>query len=224
MDRIAVLAPPTNTNRTFSPVITIPILVVAASALVQVRDGSDNSYAQQYHLSLIAIIIDVTILACIIYIISSEISLRRRKLVEAAVEITPLGVQLVSIYGTTSDSFATNRKRNQVKIRTFIPREQIKDVIVMEIVWPHCVWSQLAFRVIKNTPAKERFSNDNEMKCPCVHHKSGSKIFNVNELYQHYVISIIPCFPEECRGLLTYEQCLTVQVEIERLIGLPMNK
>lgn len=147
-----------------------------------------------------------------------------RRFVEAAVEITPLGVQLVSIYGTCDNNTdkALSKRRGyknndniQYKVRAFLPRPKIVDVIVMEVVWPHCVWSQVVFRVLDefdDDPSGESHSKD------CT-----SKVHSIHKLLEKNKVSIIPAYPEECRGMLSYEQCLRVQSEIEELLGLQIS-
>mmetsp|Transcript_12721 Transcript_12721/g.20128 ORF Transcript_12721/g.20128 Transcript_12721/m.20128 type:complete len:129 (+) Transcript_12721:1-387(+) len=40
----------------------------------------------------------------------------------------------------------------------------------------------------------------------------------IQALLQQNQIAIVPAFPEECRGMLSYEQCLSIQAEIERML------
>lgn len=228
-------------------------------------------------------------------------SWRSCKFVEAAIEITPTYVQLVSMYGITSypssmsssssSSMTPNRKnhkqqqqneqqtrprrpsifttqgsdahhhmdcdfilqRSHKLIRAQIPITRIIDVIVMEIVWPHCVWSQVAFRVRNNfdVDSKNLDGSCNDDRSKYVYRREENKlrrpaprrnntnisddISNINtqrhsstppqavmqQLLQNGGVSIIPAFPpDDCHGMLSYEECLTVQAEIERLIGL----
>ncbi len=138
----------------------------------------------------------------------------KANLIEAALEITPLGVQLVS---TFENGESNNNGKSSIKTpRAFIPRHRILDVIVMEVVWPHCVWTQVAFRVV------------NEAHCGRSHRDphpqtEQSEPESVEELLRHGRVSIIPAFPEECRGWLTYRECLVVQSELERLLGIPSS-
>jgi len=199
-------------------------------------------------------------------------------------------VQLVSVYGTGDDNtnHAPSRsvsvsplprahhgknytKRDdeknqksqdiQYKVRAFLPRQQILDVIVMEVVWPHCVWSQVAFRVLNGAArdsssqygrcevqggekdvmdgmgngcesniqnnCDERYKRNNDGSTPQSDQeriqegsrRSQMKPPSIQELIQKNQVSIVPAFPEECRGMLSYEQCLHIQAEIERLLG-----
>ena len=143
-----------------------------------------------------------------------------------------------------------NRLQNNTiskrKVRAFIPRERIIDVIVMEIVWPHCVWSQVAFRVDKGSESslvQSKCSKEDEDdrrlqglaspedKHDNVHIQSNIEKFNVingqcaptslsiQALMKQNRVAIVPALPEECRGLLSYRECLRLQEEIERLLG-----
>ncbi len=136
------------------------------------------------------------------------------------------------------DNNNTNSKR---QVRVFIPRERIIDIIVMEIVWPHCVWSQVAFRVNKGFQTKcsiedsgdekcRRRSDDidneygngniqpNSENCNDIDNQFVSASSNVHTLMKQNRVAIVPAFPEECRGLLSYKECLLLQEEIERLL------
>jgi hypothetical protein len=170
-----------------------------------------------------------------------------RRFKEAAVEITPFGVQLVSVYGTyCADGrgpSSSHVKDEHHRVRAFLPMQQIMDVIVMEVVWPHCVWSQLAFRVIKGDPCDNAYNSsvgileddgvvkgahasENGVKKsgqPSQEKHKMCRFRNIHKLLEQDRIAIIPCFPEECRGLLTYEQCLSIQVEIENLLSIPLD-
>ncbi len=137
----------------------------------------------------------------------------------------------------------TNSKR---QVRVFIPRERIIDVIVMEIVWPHCVWSQVAFRVNKGcettlTHSKCSIEDDGVEKCRrrsdemnnthgngniqsnsekrnAIDNQFVSASSDIQTLMKQNRVAIVPAFPEECRGLLSYKECLLLQEEIERLL------
>lgn len=139
-----------------------------------------------------------------------------------------------------------NNTISKRKVRAFIPRERIIDVIVMEIVWPHCVWSQVAFRVDKGSESslvQSKCSKEEEDdrrlqglaspedKHNNVHIQSNVEKFNVingqcaptslsiQALMKQNRVAIVPALPEECRGLLSYNECLRLQEEIERLLG-----
>ena len=151
---------------------------------------------------------------------------------------------------------------SKCKVRAFIPRERILDVIVMEIVWPHCVWSQVAFRVDnghesslahqsqscndheadENGVVEHRRRRRHQQPTGCMDSKvhnndndetNGEKVINtdsdqrstltkrsqnIHALLKQNRIAIVPAFPEECRGLLSYKECLQLQEEIERLL------
>lgn len=137
----------------------------------------------------------------------------------------------------------TNSKR---QVRVFIPRERIIDVIVMEIVWPHCVWSQVVFRVNKGcettlTQSKCSIEDDGVEKCRrrsdemnnihsngniqpnsekrnAIDNQFASASSNIQTLMKQNRVAIVPAFPEECRGLLSYKECMLLQEEIERLL------
>ena len=195
-----------------------------------------------------------------------------RRFVEAAIEITPFGVQLVTVHGkgapsrsvSPSNAISTtstrsydrynNRKDMQYNVRAFLPRQQILDVIVMEVVWPHCVWSQVVFRVAKedigdylsksscykmqgesqgavegivdgceniqnNSHADQNTQNTRQKLQQGSQHTQTTSSF-IQALQQQDQVSIVPAFPEECQGMLSYEQCLHIQSEIERLLGI----
>jgi len=124
------------------------------------------------------------------------------------------------------------------QVRSFIPRERIIDVIVMEIVWPHCVWSQVAFRVdrgveqcIRQRRRQQQLALDTDdvhnddyvqssvEKCTDTNDQCTKKTLNIQDFSNQNRVAIVPAFPEECRGLLSYEECLRLQEEIERLLG-----
>lgn len=140
-------------------------------------------------------------------------SVSKANLIEAAVEITPLGVQLVSTFengrGDSRDRITTTSPR------AFLPRHRILDVIVTEIVWPHCVWTQVAFRMLNETYCGPRRGANPHIKF--------LEPNSVEELLRQTRVDIVPAFPEECRGWLTYRDCLDVQSELERLLDLPSS-
>jgi hypothetical protein len=140
----------------------------------------------------------------------------KKRLKEAVIEITPLGVQLVSVYGSSVKS--PTKCNDVVRIRSFIPKAKIIDVIVMEVVWPHCVWSQLAFRVVRTSSGVQGI-----VTSPSDKKIDQLRFHNKHTLLEQNRVAIIPCFPDECRGLLTYKQCLDVQNEIERKLGIQQD-
>eukprot|EP00985_Skeletonema_marinoi_P001639 scaffold660_cov114-Skeletonema_marinoi.AAC.1 len=139
------------------------------------------------------------------------------------------------------------------QVRSFIPRERIIDVIVMEIVWPHCVWSQVAFRVDKGSesslvhskrceggngvehcsrrrlhePASDDVDDEhitdikqsNAKKYTDTDDQCTTAPLSIQALMKQNRVAIVPAFSEECRGLLSYKECLRLQEEIERLLG-----
>jgi len=139
------------------------------------------------------------------------------------------------------------------QVRSFIPRERIIDVIVMEIVWPHCVWSQVAFRVDKGSesslvhsrrcevgngvehcrqrrlqePASDDVDDEhitdikqsNAKKYADTDDQCTTTSLSIQALMKQNRVAIVPAFSEECRGLLSYKECLRLQEEIERLLG-----
>ncbi|KAL3794118.1 hypothetical protein ACHAW5_008754 [Stephanodiscus triporus] len=189
---------------------------------------------------------------------------RRRSFVEAAVEITPLGVQLVSVYGTPSippsrggDAWTTTTttttgndclRREECEdvrlvVHAFLPRCRIIDVVVLEVVWPHRVWSQVVFRVVANGPDHrddvilfDRSPGGGDTS----HLREGGippppgagegltrdrSTTAVRDLLRSGRVSIVPAFhPHECRGKLTYVQCLAVQAELEGLLGISSKR
>jgi len=140
------------------------------------------------------------------------------------------------------------------QVRVFIPRERIIDAIVMEIVWPHCVWSQVAFRVNKGCESSsceskcskedngveecrqrrfQEIASTNDMsnvhdnvnirsnfeKCNDIDDQFASESPNIQALMKQNRVALVPALPEECRGLLSYKECLLLHEEIERLLG-----
>ena len=215
-DRVVVRVPQNNSN--------VALHLQGLLALSAVAVSIAAAYRPDY-ISLIisfgrtSLLIDLLAISCIICIAKAWIR-RRGTFKEAVVEVTPLGVQLMSIYGTPTYSLTKKIRDNQCKTRAFVPKERIVDVIVMEVVWPHCVWSQVAFRVVNNAPSNDEkavyASSKTNKKPNCQSH-------TVHELLQQQSLAIIPCFPDECRGLLTYKQCLGIQSEIEKLLKLPVR-
>jgi hypothetical protein len=169
-----------------------------------------------------------------------------------------------------SDIVLQQQHHSHKVIHAQIPLCQIIDVIVMEIVWPHCVWSQVAFRVrktVKKTPTNDdtdylsntnlgsiRSDNcglkpvvkkdvgqtssssaagsktnksDNRCDANTRRHSSPSEspsaavATTAQQLLHKGEVSIVPAFsPKDCYGMLSYEECLLVQVEIEQLLGI----
>jgi len=153
---------------------------------------------------------------------------RRRSLVEAAVEISPLGVQLVSVRGippstapgvedatssppSCGDCCHPGYEGDVVRVvHAFLPKSSIIDVVVLEVVWPHCVWSHVVFRVLDNIGPDD---DDDDGSA-----SSGDR--SVRNLLRKGRVIVVPAFyPHECRGMLTYEQCLRVRDEVEVLLG-----
>ena len=153
---------------------------------------------------------------------------RRRSLVEAAVEISPLGVQLVSVRGIPSstapgvedatsspsscgDCCHPGYEGDVVRVvHAFLPKSSIIDVVVLEVVWPHCVWSHVVFRVLDNNGPDDDYDDGSA--------SSGDR--SVRNLLRKGRVIVVPAFyPHECRGMLTYEQCLRVRDEVEVLLG-----
>lgn len=191
---------------------TLSAVSLGAISIVVAYYGSKySSPSSSKHVSSSGI--DLVAIVSIIYIISRAFKKTNRTLQEAAIEIMPLGVQLVSIYSTAD--LSAKGFCSEFRTRALIPKEQIIDVIVMELVWPHCVWSQVAFRVVKNTSGIRDMTRLSDSK------KSDFQSYNIHKLLQEDRVAIIPCFPDECRGLLTHKQCLDVQVEIEKLLRIP---
>lgn len=206
MDRITVRTQPIRSKSTSVAISGVP-------AFFGILLATTCGYS-----SISTLIVGMVVLACSIFIIWHLMCRGQLKLKEAVVEITPLGVQLLSIYGTSHDVEASTKStsdRDRVKIRTFLPKQQILDVIVMEIVWPHCVWSQVAFRVAKGNKL-----NQNEVS----NEPHYAESYNINHLLQQNRVEIIPCFPDEYRGVLTYEKCLEVQIKIEELLRLEKRR
>jgi hypothetical protein len=206
MDRI-VLRIPSNSRRNISTYSLVTSSVGAVSILVACGPFVASN--------VVHITVDLVALSLIVYIISIFLRRMKMRLKEAVIEITPFGVQLVSVYGSSVESPTTTKCNDVVRIRSFIPNAKIIDVIVMEVVWPHCVWSQLAFRVVKSSSGAQGI-----VTSPPDKKIEHLQFHNKHTLLEQNRVSIIPCFPDECRGLLTYKQCLDVQNEIERILGI----
>ncbi|KAL3776679.1 hypothetical protein HJC23_002976 [Cyclotella cryptica] len=256
MDRIVLRAPQNETNAIHRPFLPIALSITVAltstllsspnESLNSSLDGSRSASAQKDDVVVWRdAMLNFTIASCVIFLLIQLWNIPRaflgfrgpRRFKEAAVEITPLGVQLVTVYGVDrNDSVGQSScdDKDEHRVRTFLPMQQIIDVIVMEVVWPHCVWSQLAFRVIKGNPMDNVIFNiehDGNRKTDSVSASDSSKstqqsqerdrpcrFHNIHTLLEQDRIAIVPCFPDECRGLLTYAQCLSIQMEIEKLL------
>ena len=280
MERIALHIPAKDRNNRINGAIystPLAVAIVAIACFIAKKENGTSQLEPSHHhdddgapppqsSSSWAKFILFIALLFILYTSIVELKSRHRligyrgpRFIEAAVEITPLGVQLVSIYGTSHTSTLLLESSDiSRKIRVFIPRQQLLDVIVMEVVWPHCVWSQVVFRVIRGEVqynstisgygenvkeadgGMEKGTNNQRLlggcKCEMKHqhdqrtsdsqHKASQQPLlqknrhDVQKLLQQNRLTIIPLFPEECQGMLTYKQCLDVQEEIERRIGL----
>jgi len=312
MARIAggrvILVPPPVSNHDSSwgwVVITTTVVVVIVASIVQQNDH-ENDGAQPQHSGLYYGVVAAILGCAIVYRMLSR--RYRHQFIEASIEITENGVQLVSTYGVPSysspppssknyssslnstspssqkDQYQQKQRRRpsiitisksnpfpntntvhnkNIKqythhkiIHAQIPHSDILDVIVMEIVWPHCVWSQVAFRV-RNTMtvtangdgasrrtnglpneeqesgqsvaavvSKLRKSDDRNDANPQRHlHLSASSSSQAAGVAQQLLAkgeaSIITAFPShDCHGMLSYEECLLVQAEIEKLLGI----
>ena len=223
---IALIAASMHDGHTFV-FVTLPTWLLPSNITIELGT---------YHAQVLACIIVLVFILFTSWVIHG-LSSSSRPFLEAAVEVTPVGVQLVSIYGkqkartikssapkssgvqraslhvtTSQDKNETHTRYTNVqyKVRSFLPRHQIIDVIVMEVVWPHCVWSQLAFRVIDGNVLQHEMIQQNG--------DQSTRIDLMQKLLKQNQVSIVPIFPEDCRGLLTYGQCLDVQAEIEKLL------
>ncbi|KAL7516498.1 hypothetical protein ACHAWX_001505 [Stephanocyclus meneghinianus] len=256
MDRIVLRAPSNEINVIHrgirSATLSIPAVVI--SALVSLHKGSTNSSHDEPHVvfarDAAVHLFLVSFALCLLLQSWNVLShyflgfLGSRRFKEAAMEITPFGVQLVSVYGTHSTygrGHSSGHFKEEHRVRSFLPMQKIIDVIVMEVVWPHCVWSQLAFRVIKRDSCDDACNSSvgireddgviigahvpengaNKSMQPSQERYKLSRFCNIHKLLEQDRVAIVPCFPEECRGLLTYKQCLSIQVEIENLLSLP---
>ena len=215
MDRIVVRI---ESNKSAKPTISLLTIPPIAIAIVATTSGSNIHY--------LLLLADYVIIFLIIVWIVWRVTItnKRQQLKEAEVKVTPRGVQLLSIYTTQG------KVGNVSKIRSFIPTRQIIDVIVTEVVWPHCVWSQVAFRVVKDTSNSQTLSNvakdQTERECDDIKQIMEKKqpAHDIHELLQHDRVTIMPCFPEEYRGCLTYMTCLDIQVAIEEMLCLSQRK
>jgi hypothetical protein len=143
-----------------------------------------------------------------------------QSLVEAAVEISPVGVQLVSVYGKV---IADNDGNRCLVHHAFLSLSCIIEVVVLEIMWPHRIWSQVVFHVL-NSPDIDQDDNFNGEPLSDCHLMSGggadhSPPAALRDLLHRGPVSIVPVFqPDECRGMLTYEECQHVQAKVEGLL------
>jgi len=155
--------------------------------------------------------------------------------VEAIVEVSPLGVRLLSIYGSssssssssetmipTSTSTSSRKTKEVVQYHAFLPFTCILDVTVREVVWSHCVWSQVVFRIHEN------YCTNNYNADPGVQQQQQQQQ-QQNELVDRgtAITTIIPAFyPNECQRMMTYVECLAVQAQIEELMtrNFPTNR
>lgn len=111
----------------------------------------------------------------------------KMKMTMAVVTIYPaLGVQL-SI--EIADGTKENHHREVVN-RQFIPRDQIKDCIVYEVILSHKVISQVAFRIYQQGVSDDGYKMDHKVQ---------------------HSLKLIPAF---LKAELTYEECLFMRREI----------
>jgi len=244
MDRV-VLRAPTTSGRGVPPspsppssaaatVVAVAVLAAALAVRLGRDDDDDTPTTPTMPVAMIVCATMSTMAAILVArMASSSLRLlrrcRRRSLVEAAVEISPLGAQLVSVYGIPSSTApgvgedATSSSSGDCcypgcegdvrrVVHAFLPRSSIIDVVVVEVVWPHCVWSQVVFRVLDdNGPDDDDYDDDGSAS-------SGDR--PVRNLLRKGRVIVVPAFhPHECRGMMTYEQCLRVRDEMEGLLG-----
>jgi len=214
-----------------SAIIIVALASAAVSTFKSESHGKPSSFLPTLKrwLTLVSASYDVTIagkavslplIALFAFLLASTVRvfltiIGKANLVEAAVEVTPLGVQLVSTFENGRGS--SNNKVVTKARRAFLPRRRILDVIVMEVVWPHCVWTQVVFRVLNETHRGRRRRRDFDPQ------PTYPEPNSVEELLRQNRVDIVPAFPEECRGWLTYRDCLDVQSELERLLHLPSS-
>jgi hypothetical protein len=181
---------------------------------------------------------------------------RRASIVTIQKNNQPSNNNVVSDTTTTTNNNNNNMQHHihHKIIHAQIPHTDILDVIVMEIVWPHCVWSQVAFRVRNTMTVKangdgasrrtdglpneeqetgqpvaavvrKRSKFDDRNDANPQRHLSASSSSQaagvVQQLLEKSEVSIVPAFPShDCHGMLSYEECLLVQAEIEKLLGM----
>ena len=268
VDRIVLHAPsalPEETSKvinSYSAHYKFSFVIFAICYIIKVDSRTPNAFTLSLIISFVFILIGLI--------------QTRNRFNSAVIEISSFGVQLISFYGSGSshdnrnNDAASRDEKNVLKIayqkhnkrllnktrckrqvfRAFIPRERIIDVIVMEIVWPHCVWSQVAFRVDKGCGSffvqsskhhngiehdrRRRQHHTSSFKddahvYDCIQSKDGEKDTGTDDqfttrsqstqtLMKKNRVAIVPAFPDECRGLLSYKECLRLQQEIERLL------
>ena len=160
---------------------------------------------------------------------------KHTKFVEAIVEVSPLGVQLLSIYGssgsssnsseetmiTTSTSTSSRKTKEVVQYHAFLPFTCILDVTVREVVWSHCVWSQVVFRIHENYYANNYNADPGVQQQQQQQQQDERQRIVQKKLVDRgtAITTIIPAFyPNECQRMMTYVECLAAQAQIEELM------
>ena len=94
-------------------------------------------------------------------------------------------------------------------------------MIVHEVVWSHCVWSQVVFRIIdENYTNINDNTNANNDRVQQQQDKQR-RIVQQQKLFNQCttIPTIIPAFyPNKCQGMMTYMDCLSTQAKIEELM------
>jgi len=136
---------------------------------------------------------------------------------EESVTISPLGVQLSSSSLSSTPRINNESHRNKPaksiskrskSIPIFIPRSDIIDVIVSEVILSYKVTSVVHFRIVKNT---------NLTSLPAMLSETSSpSTTTMNALLKVDHISLIPAFPNV---EMTYKECQHMWYEISKALG-----
>ena len=215
------------------PCFSIVVVVAATTALATFIDDATFVHDKTTPI-LIRWKFETAIFSLVLIIMLHYHRTKNRKhttFVEAIVEVSPLGVQLLSIYGsssssssssssetmiTTSTSTSSRKTKEVVQYHAFLPFTCILDVTVREVVWSHRVWSQVVFRIHENYYA------DNYNADPGVQQQQDERRRIVQKKLADRgttITTIIPAFyPNECQRMMTYVECLAAQAQIEELM------
>jgi hypothetical protein len=129
---------------------------------------------------------------CAVIVLLSHFYLSKTQRLEAVVTVFPACVQLARLQGS-----------KPIETPLLIPREDILDIIVNEIILSHKVVSVVVFRVLKRQGC---------LKCT-----STVKFAGMGSLLQEGMVHLITAFP----GVeMTYRECLVISKKISESLGL----
>ena len=236
MNRVVLRAQPSTSSSSSNnwwyslvpPFIVVAVATAAASFNANCFVYDKTPIIQWKSTAIFSILIIIFFLILLYYYRTKKN--QKHKFIEAIVEVSPLGVQLLSIYSSSSSSgssetmtsktSSTPSKINEVRLHAFIPYSCILDVIVHEVVWSHCVWSQVVFRIIDENYTNINY-NTNANNDRVQQQQDQQRIVQHQKLFNQCtaISTIIPAFyPKECQGMMTYMECLSVQAKIEELM------